>query len=294
MNTENSVDWRQIGSPKSVSLLLIGVICAVVSFKGFMIPNHFIDGGVTGLSILLSETFHINIAIPLVLFNLPFILIGYKKIGRTFAIQSLIALVLLALGLQFIEIPSITEDKILTAIFGGIFIGLGIGFVIRSGGVIDGLEIIALYSTKNSKFSTQEMMLGVASILFVLLGIEFGWDKSMYSILTFFTAIQTADYVVDGFEQYTSITIVSKEYDKVKELLVKDYKKGISVFKGERGYLPNNFELRYDCDIVVAVITRLEVTNLQKSIYEIDPKAFMFIQNIREVKGGIVKQLRSH
>lgn len=294
MKKENNIEWSAIFSPKAIVFLLLGVASAVLAFKGFMIPNHFIDGGVNGISILISETFHINIAIPLVLVNIPFIYLGYIKIGKTFAVQSLLAIILLALAVQFIDIPTITEDKILIALFGGFFIGLAIGLIIRSGGVIDGLETIALLTTQKSKFSPNEVMLWIATVVFILLGIEFGWDKSMYSILTYFTALKTADYVVDGFEEYTSLTIVSAEYEMIKKVLVQDFDKAISVYKGERGYLPNNFEVKNDCDIVVTVLTRLEVKAVEHAIYEIDPKAFMFIQSIKEVKGGIVKRVRNH
>lgn len=294
MSSDKSINWNQIFSLKAIGLTLLGVASAVVAFKGFMIPNHFIDGGLNGISILISESLHINIAIPLILINIPFIFLGYKKIGKNFAILSLIAIILLALALQFVSIPTITEDNILIALFGGLFIGLAIGLIIRAGGVIDGLETIALYTTQKSKFSTNELMLLIACIVFISLGLVYGWDKSMYSILTYFTALRTADYVVDGFEEYTSLTIVSAEYEQIKEMIVRDFDKAVSVYKGERGYLPESFESKHECDIIVTIMTRLETHGIQQAIYKIDPKAFLYTQSIKEVKGGIVKQLRSH
>jgi uncharacterized membrane-anchored protein YitT (DUF2179 family) len=255
--------------------MLAGVICATISFNGFMIPNHFIDGGINGLSVFISEVFHINIAIPIILFNLPFIVFCYLRIGKTLAVHSMIAVSLLALGVQFVEIPTITKNYVLIAIFGGLFIGLGIGLVIRSGGVIDGLEILAIMTKKNSPFSANEIMLASATILFVSLGLYFGWDTVMYSIVTYFTAIKTADYVVDGIEEYTSLTIVSEKSDQIKQMLVHKYKKAISIYKGVRGYLPHSYEIHHDCDILVTIITRLELRHLKKEIFELDSNAFI-------------------
>ncbi|HKK88792.1 MAG TPA: YitT family protein [Saprospiraceae bacterium] len=294
MKGNSTIDWAQIFNLRSFVLMILGVLSATIAFKGFMIPNHFIDGGINGISVFISEVFHINIAIPIIVLNLPFIILCYKKIGKTLAIQSLIAVLLLALAVQFIEIPTITKDYVLIAIFGGIFIGMGIGLVIRSGGVIDGLEIMAILTKKKSAFSANEIMLAAAIVLFVALGIHFGWDTVMYSIVTYFTAIKTADYVVDGIEEYNSLTIVSGQSEEVKQMLVQKYNKAISVYKGERGYLPNNFEIHHDCDILITIITRLELRQLKNAIFAIDPNAFIYIQSIKEVQGGIVKEKMKH
>ncbi|MCB9261088.1 MAG: YitT family protein [Flavobacteriales bacterium] len=294
MSDKNVVNWRHVFSPKNLLFTLAGVASAVFAFKGFMIPNHFIDGGINGISILISETFDINLAIPLVLLNIPFIAIGYYKINKTFAAQAFLAVLLLATATHFVQFQPVTYDKVLIAIFGGLFIGLGIGLVIRAGGVIDGLEILALYTRKKSKFTTNEIMITVVSVVFILLGIEFGWDKSMYSILTFFTAIKTADYVVEGFEEYTSISIVSRKEEEIKKVIVNDFKKAISVYKGERGYLPSSFHIKDDCDIIVTVVSRLETRKIQDAVFEIDPHAFIFLQTIKEVRGGEVKRKAHH
>lgn len=119
----------------------------------------------------------------------------------------------------------------------------------------------------------------------------FGVEPAMYSILTYFTAIKMTDYVVEGFEEYTALTIISKEDDKVKELIVKDFGKAISVYKGERGYLPETFHIKHPCDIIMTVVTRLEVHRMKEAIQQIDPKAFFYVQTIKEVKGGVIKQV---
>lgn len=290
----NDLNWKAIFSIHSLIYTLLGVICAVVALKGFMMPNHFLDGGVTGVSIILHEATHYNISIFLVLLNLPFVYIGYKKMGITFAIQSIIAIVLLAALMNVIEIEAVTNDKLLISIFGGFLIGLGFGLVIRGGGVIDGFEIIAHYTQKKSSFSSGEIILFGNTLIFLSAALYFGIEPAMYSILTYFTAVKTADYVVDGFEEYTALTIISKEHEKVKSIIVNDFGKAISVYKGERGYLPGKYEEHEDCDFIMTIVTRLEIHYLQEAISKTDANAFFFIQRIKEVKGGIGKHTQHH
>ncbi|MBK9257861.1 MAG: YitT family protein [Saprospiraceae bacterium] len=294
MSVTKNINWKTVFSLHALFHTLLGTLLAVIALKGFMIPNHFLDGGVTGISILIEEIFHIDISLLLIFFNLPFVYIGYKKIGKTFAVQTMIAILMLTLLINVINVPTVTQDKVLIAVFGGLLIGLGIGLVIRGGAVIDGLEVIADYTNKNSAFSSSEVILLVNSMIMLGAAFEFGIETAMYSILTYFTAMKTSDYVVDGFEEFTALTIISKEHEKVKSLIVNDFNKAISVYKGERGYLPGAFEIKQDCDIVMTIVTRLEVHRLKQAISEVDPMAFFFIQSIKEVKGGIVKQNKTH
>ncbi|MFO7822787.1 MAG: YitT family protein [Cyclobacterium sp.] len=290
MQDKKPVNWKSIFAPSSLLYTFFGVGFAVIALRGFMIPNHFLDGGVTGISILVEEIFHINISLLLILFNIPFLIMGYRKIGKTFAIQAAFAVLLLALLMQVVSIPTVTNDKVLIAVFGGIFIGLGIGLVIRGGGVIDGLEVIAHYTKEKSGFSTSEIILTFNSFLFLGAAYEFGIETAMYSILVYYTAMKTSDYVVDGFEEYTSLTIISREHEKIKSLIVNEYDKAITVYKGERGYLPGKFDIKYDCDIVMTIVTRLEIHRIKESVYELDDRAFFFVGHIKEVRGGIVKE----
>lgn len=274
--------------------MALGVLCAGVAIKGLMIPNHFLDGGVTGISILIHEITHLNVSLILVILNIPFVIIGYRKIGRSFGIISTVAILLLALFMQYVSIPTITEDKILIALFGGFLIGLGIGFVIRGGGVIDGMEVIADYTNRKVAFSSGEIIMLINTILFLSAAAFLGIETALYSILTYFTAMKTSDYVVDGFDEYTAITIVSTKPDEIKKVIVEDFNKAIFVYKGERGYLPGNFNVKHDCDIVVSIVTRLETHRLTEYITNVDPKAFMFLQGIKEVRGGIVRRKTNH
>ncbi|TBX23423.1 YitT family protein [Jiulongibacter sediminis] len=292
--SSSSFSWSSVFSFKSVIFTVLGALCATVAIKGFMIPNHFLDGGITGISILLHEIFHVDVSIPLVLINLPFIYLGYRKIGKGFAVQSLLAVLLLAVFLQFLSLPTVTNDKILIAVFGGFFIGLGIGFIIRAGGVIDGLEVIAEYTTNKTGLSSSEIIMAINTLIFLAAAYSFGLEKALYSILTYFTATQVSGYVVDGFEQYTALTVISGKSEEVKDLIVNEHGKAISVYKGERGYLPESFDVHEDCDILMTIVTRLEIQKIRKSIFETDPAAFVYINSIKDVSGGQVKKIRNH
>jgi uncharacterized membrane-anchored protein YitT (DUF2179 family) len=285
----DKVDWKKILSFKNLLLTISGCSLAVLSMRGFLIPNMFLDGGITGISILLYKVYDLNISILSIVLNAPFVYLGYKRIGKTFAVQTIIAVLLLALGLQFVHINAITTDKLLIAIFGGLIMGTGIGLVLRTGGVVDGAEVIAVFTRRKTGFSNSEIILMINAVIFGIAALKFGIETAMYSLITYFAATRTVDYVVDGIEQYTAINIISSKHDEIKEYLVNDLNKGITVFKGERGYLPGSFDIKTDTDIIVTVVTRLEVHNIQSVIHGIDPKAFIYVQSIKEAAGGILK-----
>ncbi|HNK29720.1 MAG TPA: YitT family protein [Ferruginibacter sp.] len=283
------VDWKLVFNLKNFLHLLAGTGLAVLAMKGFMIPNRFLDGGVTGISILLHELYHVNISLLVILLNLIFIYLGYKKIGKTFAIQTCIAVILLSLGLLFININPITTDKLLIAIFGGLLIGAGVGLVIRGGGVIDGAEVIAVFTRRKVGFSNSEIIMLINCLIFAVAAFKFGLETAMYSVITYFTATRATNYVVDGIEEFTAMNIISSQEDEVKNFLVNELGKGITVYKGERGYLPGSFDIKTDCQIIVTIVTRLEIKQIQDALRDIDPTAFVYVQSIREASGGILK-----
>ena len=285
----DDINWANVWNLKNMGQIVLGTAMAVFAMKGFMIPNQFMDGGVTGISILLHEITHINISIFILVFNLPFIYLGFKKIGKTFAVQTSISVALLALGLIFIDIQPITKDKLLIAIFGGILIGTGVALVIRSGGVIDGAEVIAVFTKRRTGFSNSEIIMLFNTFIFAGAAFHFGLETAMYSLITYFAATRATDYVVDGIEQYTAINIISAKYDHVKDLLVNELGKGITVYQGERGYLPGSVQVKADCEIIVAIVNRLEINQIQEAVIEIDPKAFIYVQSISDASGGILK-----
>ncbi|RAJ13420.1 YitT family protein [Olleya aquimaris] len=294
LSISESINLKAIFSFKSLLWKLFGVTFAVIAIKGFMIPNHFLDGGLLGISILIHEFYHINVGYPLIILNIPFVILGYKKIGKNFAVHSLLSLLFLGIIISFLPVPTVTNDHFLTAVFGGVFVGLGIGFVIRGGGVIDGLEVLADYTYKEFGFSTSEIIIAINTIVFLIIAFFLGLEKAMYSILTFFTAVKVSDYVVDGFEKMISLSIISPNPEQIKSLIVNDFNKAITVYKGERGNLPGSYGIKHDCDIIVTVVTRLEAHKIKKTIKALDPKAFMYVQNIKEVGGGITSKKSHH
>jgi uncharacterized membrane-anchored protein YitT (DUF2179 family) len=289
----NAIEWKHVWNFKNLIQIVLGAGMAVLAMKGFMIPNRFMDGGVTGVSILLHEIFQIDISLLVIFLNLIFIYLGYRKIGKTFAVQTTLAVTLLSLGLFFFEIEPITSDKLLIAIFGGILIGTGVGLVIRSGGVIDGSEVIAVFTKRKTGFSNSEIIMLINSIIFAVAAFVFGIETAMYSIITYFTATRVTDYVVDGIEEFTALNIISSHQDDIKNFLVNELGKGITVYKGERGYLPGSFHIKNDCEIIVTIVTRLEIKQIQDALTEIDPKAFIYVQSIKEATGGILK-IKAH
>lgn len=285
----DTIEWKQIWNPKNFLIILIGTSLAVLAMKGFMIPNRFMDGGIIGISILLHEIFHINISFLVIILNILFVYLGYKRIGKTFAVQTSIAVLLLSVGLLFININPITHDKLLIAIFGGILMGTGVGLVIRGGGVIDGAEVIAVFTGRKTGFSNSEIIMLINTIIFAVAAFQFGLETAMYSIITYFTASRATNYVVDGIEEFTAMNIIGSQPEEIKNLLVNDLGKGITVYKGEKGYLPGSFEVKTNADIIVTIITRLEIKQIQDAVLSIDPKAFIYVQSIKEAAGGILK-----
>lgn len=292
MSVNSRVEWDKVFTLSSVVYIITGVLISFVALKGFLIPNRFMDGGVTSMSIIFNEIFGLSFSTFFVLINLIFVYFGYKKIGKVFAIRSFFAILLLGILTTIINIPTLTQDKILIAFFGGFLIGLGVGLVIRGGGVIDGLEVIADYTNKKSGFSSSEIVLVINICIMLAAAYYFGLETAMYSILTYFTGSKTSDYVVDGFEEYTALTVISKDHDQVKSIIVNDFNKAISVYKGERGYLPGSFDIKADCDIVMTIVTRLELHRIKQAISVADPMAFFYVQSIKEVTGGVVKKIK--
>ncbi len=270
-----------------------GVLLSAYALKGFLVPNLFLGGGITGISILLNQFFHFNFSIILILANLPLILLGGYLVNKRFAYKTLACIVGLALCMEFINFPKATSDPSLISAFGGVFLGLGIGMAMKGGCALDGIEIIALYTIRKSGFTISEIIFAINVVIFLVAALNFGMDIALNSILTYYTASQAINFVVEGMEEYTGVTIISGQSDAIKRTLVMDLGRGITVYKGERGFMKDSFETSQECDIVFTVITRLEVRRLKNLVYRIDPKAFVFTNSIKEAAGGILKRSRN-
>ena len=274
--------------------VVFGVIIAAFALKSFLVPNQFFDGGVTGMSLLVHEVYHFNLAIVIVLLNLPLIIISYYTVGKRFAYKTFMSVVFLGLCLWQIPSVDITNDKLIVSIFGGAFLGIGVGLVMRAGAALDGIEVLALYTLKKTSFTITEIILGINIIIFGIAALKFGVETSLYSVLTYFAATRTIDYVVEGIQAFTGVTIISAKSEEIKNQLVNRLGRGITVYKGERGFLPGKFDVSSDCDIIYTVITRLEMRRLKNLIYDIDPEAFVFANTIKEASGGIIKSRKKH
>lgn len=275
--------------------MLSGVIVAGFALKAFLMPNHFFDGGITGISLLIHELYHYNLAIIIVLANLPLIAMAYFTVHKRFALKTFLCIVLLSVCVFLIPYPQIkTNDHILIAIFGGFFIGTGIGLCMRAGAALDGVEVLALKTFKKTPFTVTEIILAINILIFAVAAFKLGVMTALYSILTYFTASKSIDYVVEGIEAYTGVTIISGQSDLLKHRLVNELGRGITVYKGERGFLPGQFETSANCDIIFTVVTRLELRRLKNLVHETDPKAFVFANTIREASGGILRRKPVH
>lgn len=270
---------------KEFFMILIGVLLASFGLKGFLIPNGFIDGGVTGISLLISYVTPLHLPLLLFVINLPFIILARKQIGKTFAIKSLFAIISLALILLFVHFPTITTDKLLVAIFGGFLLGAGIGFSIRGGSVLDGTEILSVFLNRKSSFSVGEIILFINLIIFSFALLFLRVEIILYSLLTYLVASKAVDFVSHGIEEYKSLTIISDKHEKIKQELINMHK-GVTIYYGEKGNSANEEKIK----ILFTVVTRLEVFKLKIKILEIDPKALIIEDNILDFQGGYIKK----
>jgi len=281
-------------SVQEILLMLAGVVMSAFALKGFLVPNRFFDGGITGISLLVHELYHFNLNIVIIVFNIPLIAMAYFSVGKKFALRTFASVILLGIVLWLLPVTPMTSDKLLISIFGGVFMGIGVGLVMRSGAALDGMEVLALYTLKRTSFTITEIILGFNILIFTVAAFKFGVETALYSILTYFAATRSIDYVVEGLQAFTGVTIISGNSETVKHKLVNELGRGITVYKGERGFLPGKFEVSADCDIIFTVITRLELRKLKNLVYEVDPKAFVFATTIREASGGIIKRKQAH
>lgn len=269
-------------------LLLLGTLVAGVGLASFLLPNHFIDGGVTGISMLLSRLFGWPLSGLLIAVNIPFVIVGHRQIGRTFALKSALAIAALALWLVLIPFPVATTDKLLGAVFGGFFIGAGVGLAIRGGGVLDGTEILALIVSKKTFATVGEVILGLNVVIFSCAGLVFGIEPALYSVLTYFAAFKTIDYILHGIEAYNGVMIFSGKQEVIRNAILSKLGRGVTVLKAIGGYSATEREVLY------CVVTRLELAPLQTLVKAEDEQAFIVVSPVHQVMGGVVKQISYH
>jgi uncharacterized membrane-anchored protein YitT (DUF2179 family) len=273
---------------KDFLLVTAGIFSAAFGFKGFLLSNEFVDGGATGISLLISNTTGIPLYFLIICVNIPFIFMGYRVVSKAFAIKTALAIIGLALCLASVEFPNVTNDNILVAIFGGFFLGTGIGLAVRGGAVIDGTEILAIFLSRKLGTTIGDIIILINVFVFSAAAYLLSIEIAMYSMITYLSASKMLDFIVDGIDEYMGVTIVSTHYLEIKQMIIEKMGRGITVYKGEKGF-GSRGEIG-EVNILFTVITRLEMNKLNTEIQTIDPHAFVVMNSIRDTKGGMIKK----
>ncbi|MPR35651.1 YitT family protein [Salmonirosea aquatica] len=278
---------------KDFILITLGVVAASIGLKGFLLPNDFLDGGAMGLSLLTEIITQVDLSVLIVLINLPFLIIGSRQISRQFAMKSAGAILALAVLVHFIELPVVTDDKLLISVFGGFFLGAGIGFSIRGGAVIDGTEVLAIYVSRRASLSVGDFIAIFNVILFTGAIFLINVETAMYSMLTYFAASKTVDFIINGIEEYIGVTIISERGEMIRGTIIDRLGRGVTVYKSEGGYGKGGV-VNENRKVLFCVVTRLEVTKLLHEVNKVDADAFVFQHSIMDTKGGMIKKRPLH
>jgi uncharacterized membrane-anchored protein YitT (DUF2179 family) len=280
-----------MASPKSYwhwVYIVAGVGVSSLGLASFLLPAHFIDGGVTGVSMLFAKLSRLPLSVFLVAVNAPFVVLGYKHVGSRFAFRSSVAIVAQAICLAVVPFPAATTDKFLAAMFGGFFVGAGVGLAIRGGGVLDGTEILAVLVSRRSFATVGEVVLALNAIIFSAAAFSLGVEPALYSALTYFAGSKTIDYLLHGIEAYNGVLVVSGKHEAIREAILRELNRGVTAFVAKGGFTASGQE------VLFCVVTRLEVTRLEGVVKTIDPSAFIVVLPVHEATGGMVKKRAYH
>ncbi len=273
---------------KDILLIGLGIGAAAFGLEGFLLPSKFIDGGATGISLLVAELSSFSLSWLLIIINIPFVILGYKVIGKQFAIRATLAIIGLATVVAFVHFPIVTHEKLLVAVFGGFFLGAGIGLTVRGGAVLDGTEILAIAISRKLRTTIGDIIIVINVIIFSSAAYFLSVETALYSMITYLAASKTLDFVIEGIEEYTGITIVSVHSEEIRLMITNTLGRGVTVYKGKRGFGKTG-ETR-EMDIIYTVITRLEISKLNAEIEKIDRNAFVVMNSIKDTKGGMIKK----
>lgn len=269
-------------------LIIIGILSASFGFKGFLLTNHFIDGGATGISLLLFALTQVPLYLLIICINIPFVILAYNVIGKQFAIKTALAITGLAICLATITFPNVTNDNLLVAVFGGFFLGAGIGMAVRGGAVIDGTEVLAIYLSRKFGTTIGDIIIAINIIIFSAAAYFLGVEVALYSMITYLAASKTLDFIVEGIEEYIGATIVSIHSEKIRQMIIQKMGRGVTVYKGQGGF--GNHGEKTEIYIVYTVITRLELNKLNTELARIDADAFVVMSSVKDTKGGMIKK----
>lgn len=269
--------------------LLLGVTAASFGLRGFLMPSNFLDGGVTGISLMVNELAGISFPLLLICFNFPFLVLAYFSVGKRFAIRSIIGIFLLAIAVHYVPYSMITNDPILVAAFGGFFLGLGIGLAIRGGAIIDGTEVLAIYISRKTSLTVGNVIMIFNVAIFMAAAYFISTQIALYAILTYFAASKTIDFVIDGVEEFMGVTIISEYQEEIRQIIINKMGRGCTIFKAENGFSKDG-ESRKLTDVIYTVITRLEISKLKTEVDKIDKNAFIIMTSVKDAKGGMIKK----
>ena len=284
---------------KDTISILVGIAFATLGLEFFVVPNQLLDGGVTGISLLLAFILKQDVSIFIFAINMPFVYMGYKQVGKLFAIKTFLAIVTLSVvlyAMHSIHPTPLTKDKVLIAVFGGICLGAGIGFAMRGGSVLDGTEVLALYLTRKMSMQVGEIILLINIVIFSVAAWVHGIESALYSILTFMAAGKMVDFLTNGIEEYTGVTIISEESDKIRKQVIQQLGRGVTIYSGKRGLRGKRAQESglNNRDILYTVVTKLELTKVKSIAESLDPTCFMTTHSISSVRGGMVKERKLH
>ncbi|AGX04496.1 Uncharacterized conserved protein, YitT family protein [Bacillus sp. NRRL B-14911] len=274
---------------KRALLITIGAILMGVGLEIFLVPNQVIDGGIVGISIMLSHLTGVKLGLIIFLLNIPFFFIGYKQIGKTFAISTLYGIFILSITTALLHpVPAFTQDILLASVFGGIVLGIGVGIVIRYGGSLDGSEVLAILANKKLPFSVGEIIMFINLFILGSAGFVFTWDRAMYSLIAYFVAFKTIDITITGLEESKSVWVISDNYRQIGDAINSRLGRGVTYLSGEGAYSGD------DKKVIFCVINRLEEAKLKEIVEGLDPSAFLAVGDIAEVRGGRFKKQDIH
>lgn len=274
---------------KDFLFIIIGITAAGFGLKSFLLPNKFIDGGTMGIALLMYELTHLPLPFLIVIINLPFILLGAYVFNKKFAFKTILAIIALAVTIAVVPFPEVTNDKLLISIFGGFFLGAGIGLSMRGGAVLDGSEILAIFVSRSTANSIGDIIMIINIVIFSFAAYLLSIETAMYAMLTYISAAKTVDFIIEGFEEYMGVTIISDYCEEVCNMLKNDLQRGYTIYIQKKGSGKRG-ERAADAEIVYTVITRLEIGKLYSELEKIDPNAFIITQSVKNIKGGLVKK----
>ena len=277
---------------KDTLFIFLGIFMAAFGLESFLLPNRFIDGGATGISLLVTEVTEIPLALLIIFVNAPFLILAYTTIGKQFAFKALLAILGLAMVLALIDFPEVTQDRLLVAVFGGFFLGAGIGMSIRGGSVLDGTEVLAIHLSRKLGVKIGDIIIVINVFIFLAGAYLLSVEAALYSMLTYLAASKTLDFVVDGIEEYTGVTIISAKSEEIREMITEKLGRGLTIYEASGGYGKKGERNAYE--VIYTVITRLEIRKLTVELDKIDAKAFVVMSSIYDTRGGMIKKRSFH